>query len=204
MTSSAPVASPAGLLELPADGRWDWGEVFGRRAPVVLEVGSGKGLFLAMASSVFPDRDFLGVELRRKRVEKIAAKIAGLPNARVASGDIRIVLSAVAPASLSACWINFPDPWPKRRHAGRRLLQGGFLDAVACALAPGGELAVCTDEGWFAGEILLALDACAGLANSWGNLSAAPRPAGYPVSIHEAKFRDWGRPVYFIRALRRG
>lgn len=204
-TTTAPAVSP--VLDLPASGPWDWERVFGRRAPRVLEVGCGKGLFLTAAALQHPERDFLGIEIRRLRAGKIAAKIAaaGLPNARVLQGDALLIHDAVGAGTLSACWINFPDPWPKRRHANRRLFSHPrFVSGVARALAPGGELLVATDVGWYAGEILLACEDCPALENLLGPGRMAPRPGGYPVSIHEAKFRAWGRPIYFLRFRRRG
>ena len=204
MTSSAPEAAVSRLLPLPASGTWDWEAVFGRRAPVILEVGSGKGVFLAAAARACPQRDFFGVEIRRRRVEKIAARLLPFPNARVAEGDVRVVLGAAPPGSLSACWVNFPDPWPKHRHAGRCIFTPSFAADVSRALAPGAELVASTDLAWYAAEILLACMDCPDLENPWGPARPAPRPEGYPVSIHEEKFRAWGRPVYFLRFRRRG
>jgi tRNA (guanine-N7-)-methyltransferase len=203
--NAAPDASP--VLDLPAPGPWAWESVFGRQAPVVLEVGCGKGLFLTAAARQNPGWDFLGIEIRRQRAEKIAAKIAaaGTPNARVIHGDGLMILDAIPPGTLAACWINFPDPWPKRRHANRRLFSHPpFVSGVARALETGGDLLVSTDVGWYAGEILLACQACPTLENPFLPGLTAPRPEDYPVSIHEAKFRAWGRPIYFLRFRRRG
>ena len=201
--STATAVSP--VLDLPKSGPWDWEKVFDRRAPLVLEVGCGKGLFLATAARQHPELDFLGIEIRRKRAGMIAAKISGLPNARVICGDALLLHDAVGVGALAACWINFPDPWPKRAHARRRLFSHPqFVNGVAQALEPGGELLVATDVGWYAGEILLACHDCPALDNIAGPGRQAPRPEDYPVSIHEAKFRAWGRPVYFLRFRRRG
>lgn len=198
-------ASPDPRLPLPPSGHWDWTAVFGRRAPVVLEVGCGKGLFLTAAAKANPDRDFLGMEIRALRAAKISDKIAkaGLRNARIAFGDGRMLMQAVPPGSLSACWVNFPDPWPKRRHAHRRIFSPAFLADIARVLAPGGELVAATDVGWYAGEILLMTHDSPDFENPWGPVRPAPRPEGYPVSIHEEKFTAWGRPIYFLRFRRR-
>ena len=203
---SAPAAdAPEAVLPLPASGCWDWPAVFGRTAPTVLEIGCGKGIFLSEAARARPERDYVGIEIRPKRVAKIAARIALLPNCRIIQGDAKPVLSAVAPAGLDAVWINFPDPWPKRAHAHRRLFATPWLlDEVSRVLSPGGELVIATDVAWYAAEILIALMDCPLLENPWGPGRPAPRPAGYPVSVHEEKFLAWGRPVYFLRHVRRG
>ncbi|GEM_PF-994869 len=203
---SAPAAdAPEAVLGLPSAGCWDWEAVFGRRAETVLEIGCGKGIFLSEAARARPERDYVGVEIRPKRVAKIAARIALLPNCRIIEGDAKPILSAIASGSLSAVWINFPDPWPKRAHAHRRLFATPWLlDEVSRVLGPGGELVIATDVAWYAAEILIALMASHLLGNPWGPGKPAPRPEGYPVSVHEEKFRAWGRPVYFLRHSRRG
>ncbi len=203
---SAPAAdAPHAVLPLPVGTCWDWEEVFGRTAETVLEIGCGKGIFLSEAARARPERDYAGIEIRPKRVAKIAARIALLPNCRIIEGDAKPILSAIGTSSLASVWINFPDPWPKRSHAKRRLFAPPWvLGEVSRILQPGGELVIATDVAWYAAEILIALMATPLLENPWGPGKPSPRPERYPVSVHEEKFRAWGRPVYFLRHRRRG
>ncbi len=137
--STEPVAPPAPL---------DWRTVFGNDHPVEVEVGCGKGLFLATAAAARPEINFFGVEIVRKYQLFTATRLArrGLGNARVACADARPLLRWwVAPGSLQAIHVYFPDPWWKKRHHKRRVFTGEFAAACARALRPGGILSVATD-----------------------------------------------------------
>ncbi len=161
----------------------------------------GKGVFLERIASASPGVNFVGIEIRAKRVEKIVKRVqaAGLANVRVLSGDARAVFEKGFPdGSVSALYLNFPDPWPKRRHAKRRIFRGAFPAWVHRVLAPGGRWHACTDVRWYAAEMIAAVDALALLANAGGPDGFSERPPGYPASIHEEKFRAWGREIYYM------
>jgi tRNA (guanine-N7-)-methyltransferase len=132
----------------------DWVALFGNDHPVDLEVGSGKGLFLANAARANPDRNFLGVEISRKYARWAAERLAkqGLHNAKVWSGDVRDVLARRVPGrSLRAVHVYFPDPWWKKRHKKRRVFTDALIAQIERALHPGGELHVASDvEEYFA------------------------------------------------------
>jgi tRNA (guanine-N7-)-methyltransferase len=127
---------------------WDPVAVFGRAAPLEIEFGSGKGLFLRSAAAAHPDVDYLGVELAKRYARHAAAGLvaAAVPNAVVAAGDAAIVMDEVLPeASAAAIHVYFPDPWWKRRHRKRRVLQDTMVRRMERLLAPGGTLHFWTD-----------------------------------------------------------
>lgn len=178
----------------------DWAAFFGNDHPVELEVGSGKGLFLANAARANPDRNFLGVEIARKYARLAAERLAkqGIPNARVWAADVRAVLRRVPDSSLRAVHIYFPDPWWKKRHKKRRVFNEGLVAEVVRTLQPGGELHVASDvEEYF----LLIRELIA--ANP--RLVERPAPeAGTPeheldyLTNFERKYRLEGRPIYRV------
>jgi tRNA (guanine-N7-)-methyltransferase len=122
--------------------------LFGSDAPFEIEVGSGKGLFLQNAAMAFPEHNFLGVEVAAKYARFTAARLAKreLPNALAAHGDaLRMFRELVPDDSLAAVHVYFPDPWWKKRHRRRRVLNEAFLGDVARTLRPGGSLHFWTD-----------------------------------------------------------
>lgn len=134
------------LDELPVP--WQPEQIFGRRAPLEVEVGTGKGLFLAAAAPQSPDRDFLGIEVSQKYARYAAARLAkrGIANAVVVHADALRVFREILPdVSLAAVHVYFPDPWWKARHKKRRVLNAAFLADVERTLAPGGKVHFWTD-----------------------------------------------------------
>ncbi len=122
--------------------------LFGRSAPLEIEVGSGKGLFLAQVTQLCPEHDFLGIETGGRYARFAAAGLAKLQrgNGRVIHGDgVRIFSERLRSNSLAAVHVYFPDPWWKRRHHKRRVLHEGFVRDVQRSLRPGGILHFWTD-----------------------------------------------------------
>ncbi len=127
----------------------DVAQIFGRAAPLEVDLGCGDGTFLAALALAHPERNFLGVERMPGRVRAACRKIgdAQIPNARVLRAEIVETLRVLLPArSAAVCHLLFSDPWPKRRHHGRRVFSEEFLEAAARVLLPGGLLRVATDH----------------------------------------------------------
>jgi tRNA (guanine-N7-)-methyltransferase len=127
---------------------WDAAALFGREAPLEVEVGSGKGLFLSGAAVACPEHNFLGIEVAERYARFCAAKIVrlGLENACMIHGDaLRVFAEFLPENSVAAVHVYFPDPWWKKRHKKRRVLNERFLRDVERVLQPGGRLHFWTD-----------------------------------------------------------
>ena len=189
------------LLGVEVDGRpLDVAAVFGRTAPLVLEIGSGMGEATAAMAAADPRRDVLAVEVHTPGVGNLLRLVeaAGLENVRVAEGDALVVLrDMLTPASLDEVRVLFPDPWPKARHVKRRLVQPAFAGLVAERLRVGGRLHVATDWPDYAEQVLDVLATTPGLEGG-----VVPRPAERPVTRFEQRALDAGRPVTDVVAVR--
>jgi tRNA (guanine-N7-)-methyltransferase len=171
--------------------------LFGRAAPVVLEIGFGMGETTAAIAAARPDLDFLAVDMHGPGVGALLRRIDAqqLANVRVMRHDaVDVVTRMIAPASLAGIHVYFPDPWPKKRHHKRRLLQAPFVHALALALAPGGYLHIATDWADYATQILATLEAEPLLANTAAGF--APRPAWRPLTKFEQRGVARGHPVF--------
>jgi tRNA (guanine-N7-)-methyltransferase len=177
----------------------DFERVFGRRAPCILEVGFGMGETTAAIAQAAPERDFIGVDVHGPGVGALLQRIdaLGLANVRVVRHDAVAVVAAMIPErSLAGIHVFFPDPWPKKRHHKRRLLNAAFVHALARRLAPGGYLHVATDWEDYAHEILATLAAEPLLANAAAGF--CPRPAHRPLTKFEARGVKLGHGVWDI------
>jgi len=173
----------------------DFDAAFGRRAPRVLEVGFGNGEQLLFAAGREPERDFIGVEVHGPGIGRLlnAAAQAGLRNLRVYQHDaVDVLQHEVAPASLDEVRIYFPDPWHKKRHNKRRLVQPGFVGLLCDRLRPGGLLHLATDWENYAQHLWDVLDAEPRLHGRAGARGFVPRP-------------QWRRQTHFeTRGLKLG
>ena len=182
----------------------DFPTVFGRRAPVILEIGFGMGETTAAIAGAHPQHDFLGLEVHGPGVGALLNRVdaAGLANVRVIQHDAVEVIAHMIPVdSLAGIHVYFPDPWPKKRHHKRRLLQPDFVHALAQRLTPGGYLHAATDWEEYAQEILSTFAAAPLLENTVADF--APRPAWRPETKFETRGLKLGHGVWDIVFRRR-
>jgi tRNA (guanine-N7-)-methyltransferase len=178
---------------------WDAAALFGRNAPLEIEVGSGKGLFLRSAAAARPEIHFLGIEVVRKYAEFSASALAkaGLSNALVVQADaLRIFQELLPDDSLAAVHVYFPDPWWKKRHKKRRVMRESFVRDIQRTLTPGGSLHFWTDvEEYFQ----TSLDLLASCTKLVGPLPVAETPAEHDMAYRthfERRVRMANEPVY--------
>jgi tRNA (guanine-N7-)-methyltransferase len=181
-TAAVPwAADPAGL--------------FGRAAPLVLDLGCGNGVFLEALALREPENNVLGIEKKDYRVRQSRRRAASLPNARVLLGEVMEVLRELPPRSVRAAHLLFSDPWPKRRHAVRRVLQPALVDLLAARLEGGGSFFFATDDAGYARS-------ARGLFGGHVRWQVADweRPPDWPATEFERRFVAAGRPVWRFRA----
>lgn len=171
-----------------------WSELFASPGPPEVEIGSGKGRFLLELAALRPETGFLAVERAGKYHRLVCDRVArrGLANVRLLRTTAEDLLyRLLAPASVAAFYVLFPDPWPKKRHHKRRFINPENVAALARALAPGGRLLVKSDHPGYGEVIAEVLGAAPGLAA----LDAEAAFAGLPETGFERKYREQGRPI---------
>jgi tRNA (guanine-N7-)-methyltransferase len=186
-------------------GPLDAPSVFGRDAPRTLEIGFGNGENLAALAKAHPERDFLGVEVHRPGVGRLLreCELQQLINVRLICHDaLEVVSQQIAPGWLQEILIFFPDPWPKKRHHKRRLVQDAFAQLLATRLEPGGVLRIATDWQPYALEMLSTLAGLALLQNLAADGHFASRPAERPPTRFERRGARLGHEVWDL-AFRR-
>jgi len=179
-------------------------ELFGRDAPLVLEIGSGMGETTAAIAAAQPDTDFVAVEVHGPGVGSLLNRIEAqkLGNLRLIRHDaVEVLEHMIADASIAGLHLFFPDPWPKKRHHKRRLVQPAFVALAARKLAPGGYLHVATDWQEYAEQILALLSAEPLLENAAAGF--AERPAHRPLTKFEHRGLALGHPVRDLLFRRR-
>jgi tRNA (guanine-N7-)-methyltransferase len=184
--------------------RLDLAETFGRAAPVILEIGFGMGETTAAIAARHPELDFLGVEVYPAGVGSLLRRVeeAGLTNVRVIRHDaVEVVRDMIAPDTLAGVHVFFPDPWPKKRHHKRRLIQPAFASLLASRLRPGGLLHCATDWEPYALHMLEVLSAEPLLANTCEGF--APRPETRPETKFERRGVRLGHEVRDLLFARR-
>lgn len=172
---------------------------FGRQAPLILEIGCGMGETTAAVAAANPGNDYLGIEVHTPGVGSLLKQIdaLGLTNVRVIQHDaVEVLRAMIAPANLAGMHIFFPDPWPKKRHHKRRLIQPAFVALAASRLQPGGYLHAATDWQEYAEQILAVLGAEPALENTAADY--AERPAYRPQTKFETRGLKLGHGVWDI------
>ncbi|NRA06643.1 MAG: tRNA (guanosine(46)-N7)-methyltransferase TrmB [Myxococcales bacterium] len=202
------IPGPDWRVEVEEAREKGWPALFDAPAlPLVVEIGFGRGEFLTYLAGEAPNQAFVGIEYSEKRVLKLARRLARseLRNVRLLGVSAQEATARTIPdASVSCFWINFPDPWPKKRHFKRRLIAPAFARELVRCLRPGGILEVATDHRGYAGWIDEVLNGTPGLENL-----NAPQPwraspeAGRMATAYELEWRALGHPFHFFRHRRR-
>ena len=177
----------------------DFDAEFGRNAPRVLEIGFGNGEALRFAAANDPARDHVGIEVHAPGVGRLLNALAAdeARNVRVYHHDaVEVLENEVADGSLDEIRIYFPDPWHKKRHNKRRLVNTGFAALLVRKLAPGGRLHLATDWQDYAEQMWDVLDATPGIANRAGARGTVPRPPWRPQTHFEARGLRLGHGVW--------
>ena len=188
--------SPA-ALDLPT--------LFGRAAPRMLEIGFGAGEALLEFASAHPEIDCIGVEVHRPGVGRLllGAEAATLCNLRVICHDaVEVLQHQLPPASIALVHIFFPDPWPKKRHHKRRLIQPAFVELLATVIAPGGTLRLATDWEPYAQHMREVIDASSAFANIAADAGFVARSAERTLTRFERRGQRLGHGVWDLEYRR--
>ncbi len=178
--------------------------VFKRKQPLWLEIGCGIGDFIVQLAARHPERNYLAIDIYNKGCLKTCRRVElhELDNVRVMRTEARYLLDQfVAPQSLAGVIINCPDPWPKKRHRGRRLVNHHFLDLLRCYLNPQAEFYFATDFVDYAEMVEEIMPAVQGYENCQTTIFSTEL-GDYPVSKYMRRFLDLGQPIHLFHYRR--
>ncbi|HEV2746962.1 MAG TPA: tRNA (guanine(46)-N(7))-methyltransferase TrmB [Allosphingosinicella sp.] len=192
-------------LSVPAEGEITAAALFGDKRPLHFEIGFGSAEHLAYRADLLPDHGFIGAEPFLNGVVAALAQIRDqrLANVRLHRGDALDVLERLPDASLRFVYLLHPDPWPKARHAKRRMVNHGPLDLIAAKLEPGGEFRLGTDDPVYCRWSMMVMTQRRDF--EWQAEKAADflaRPGGWPETRYEAKARRNGHEIWYFRYRR--
>jgi len=183
----------------------DFAAVFGRDAPRTLEIGFGNGESLVALAAAHPERDHLGIEVHRPGVGHLMLRTEelGLTNVRAVCRDaVEVLQQCIPPGSLDEVLLYFPDPWPKKRHHKRRIVQPEFVALVASRLREGGVFRMATDWQPYSEHMLEVASGCAQLRNASADGGFMPRPESRPVTRFERRGQRLGHGVWDLAFTR--
>jgi tRNA (guanine-N7-)-methyltransferase len=181
------------------EGQLDLRELFGNTNPITLEIGFGNGESLAEMARQAPEQNFLGVEVHSPGVGHLMIKLDeyACSNVRILQTDAMQLLRHHLPAPcLNRVQLYFPDPWPKKRHHKRRIVNTEFTDLLSKALVPGGVLHMATDWENYAVQMMEVLTAHPGFTNQAGDGNFSPRPENRPLTKFEQRGQRLGHGVW--------
>nr|VFK24630.1 MAG: tRNA (guanine-N(7)-)-methyltransferase [Candidatus Kentron sp. MB]VFK27057.1 MAG: tRNA (guanine-N(7)-)-methyltransferase [Candidatus Kentron sp. MB]VFK74920.1 MAG: tRNA (guanine-N(7)-)-methyltransferase [Candidatus Kentron sp. MB] len=188
-----------------AHHRLDLDAVFGRRAPCYLEIGFGMGDGLIEMAQAHPQCDYLGVEVYDPGLGRLLHQVScrNITNVRVMRGDaVDILADCIMPHSLAGVLLYFPDPWPKKRHYKRRLVQPAFVSLICERLELGGHFELATDWEDYAMHMLQTLEAEPRLDNAAGPGHFSPRPNHRPLTKFERRGKVLGHRIWDLSFMR--
>ncbi len=180
-------------------------ELFANRNKTAFEIGFGEGDFLIEMAKSNPDINYIGVEVKWKRVRKALkrARITGVKNIRLINMDANIAIEEMfSPCSLNQVYINFPDPWPKERHRKHRIINPCFLNSLSSLLKPEGTMEIASDHEEYISHILEAVYK----SNKFVNLNPEPgyktRLLKRPQTRYEREFREQGKEIFYLSYMK--
>jgi tRNA (guanine-N7-)-methyltransferase len=188
-------------------GVLDFADLFGNRAPVIAEIGFGNGESTWRMAASNPDQNFLGIEVHRPGVGHLLMKVREhrLENVRVACADaVAFLHDCVGDCSLAGVRLYFPDPWPKKRHYKRRIVQPDFVTLLARKMRPGGVLHMASDWVPYAEYMLQVMNECAAFENCAPEGGYSARPGWRPQTKYEARGQRLGHRVHDLIFRRKG
>ncbi|GJL80065.1 MAG: tRNA (guanine-N(7)-)-methyltransferase [Nitrospinaceae bacterium] len=191
---------------LDTEDHLNWKTVFENDNPLNLEVGFGNGKFLIEMAAREPESNFIGMDFYHKGIRKAITRINKLQmqNIRIVYGDAKEKIPYFfKDEDLSKIYINFPDPWPKKRHYKRRLIKPPFIDMITEKLMPGGEIHVATDSEPYALEILDFLEGHSPLKNQIGPGVFRGSRGDLPRSKYENNFINAGEKIFYLDFAKR-
>ncbi|SJM95779.1 tRNA (m7G46) methyltransferase, SAM-dependent [Crenothrix polyspora] len=184
---------------LDTQQQYDFAEVFGRDAPMIVEIGFGNGESLAEMAATNPDKNYIGIEVHRPGVGHLLMKIKqeNITNLRIYNHDaIEILENYIPDNSLSGVHLFFPDPWPKKKHHKRRIVRPSFNDLLIKKLKPGGYFHAATDWENYAEHILEILSTAKGMDNTSSTHDYCERPDYRPLTKFEQRGIRLGHGVW--------
>ena len=179
---------------------FDWNQLFGNSHPVEIEIGCGRGMFIIKSALENPETNFLGIEKSARFFRMLKERVvkSGAHNIRLLRTEAAYLMKKFVPAhSVQAVHVYFPDPWPKKRHRKRRLVNGSFFESVTRILASDGRLFFATDFQDYFDEILTIAPSCRGLAKElYEELSPQDVDPDTAATAYERKYLIQGRVIY--------
>lgn len=191
---------------IDTDSPPDWPTLFENHHPIKLEIGFGNGNFLLEMAIREPECNFVGMDFYHKGIRKVITRIDKLllKNIRIVYGDAREKLSYLFKNNeLSGVYINFPDPWPKKRHIKRRLIKPAFVKTLADKLMPGREIHLATDSESYAKEMLDYLEAETTLKNNIGEMAFLYNRENTPKTKYEKHFIKAGEKIHYLSFVKK-
>lgn len=191
------------IVSQPMEKRGAWNTVFGNDHPIFLEMGCGKGKFLIQQAQNHPEHNYIGIEGQERVLLRSAqnALESGLPNVLFLCEFVKELDDYFAPEEISGLFLNFSDPWPKARHAKRRLTHRRFLEAYRRILKPDGEIQFKTDnDALFDFSVEAFQESGFSILELSYDLHGSGLKAKEVTTDYEEKFKRWGKKIKYLRA----
>ncbi len=196
-----PINSPRFIVQEQLDALQDWSLVFRNKNSLVLEIGCGIGDFITEMATMRHEQNFIAIDYYNKGCLKTCKRLdkAGLENVRVVRAEAcDFMVRFIQPRSLQGVIINCPDPWPKKRHRKRRLVNAGFVEFLGGFLVPGADFFFSTDFDDYGEDVAKMMNAISGYDNCLSPDPYRHELAGYPLSKYMRKFMAEGKRIYFV------